>query len=45
MIQTLKQNVIKLQLDNHQDYLRALQVAVAAYRMVLYQSTGFSLFT
>jgi len=44
MIQTLKKNVRKLQLNNQRDFTRALQIAVAAYCMVPHRATGFSPF-
>ena len=44
IIQTLKKNVTKLQLDNHRDFSQALQIAAAAYRMVPHQGAGFSPF-
>ena len=44
MIQTSKRNVKKLQLDNHRDFSRALQIAVSAYWMVPHKPTGFSPF-
>ena len=41
MIQNLKRNITKLQLDNYWDYSHAQQVDVAAYRMVSHYSIGF----
>ena len=44
IIQTLKQGVKKLLNKDFKEYLRALQVATAAYNMVLHEATGFSPF-